>query len=235
MKSVGIICEYNPFHNGHLYHINKIKEMFPDYTIILVMSSSFTERGEVSIVNKFDKAVVALNYGVDLVVELPFVFSCQAADIFAKGSISILNYLNCEYLVFGSELDNIDIIKKQAEIQTKNKDYDKLVKYYMKEGINYPTAMNKALTKLGGNSINTPNDLLGLSYIKEIIKNKYNITPISIKRTNDYHSLDVKGKIISASAIRNLINNKKRIKKYVPSFSYKYINKKISMINYLNF
>ena len=112
MKSVGIICEYNPFHNGHLYHINKIKEMFPDYTIILVMSSSFTERGEVSIVNKFDKAVVALNYGVDLVVELPFVFSCQAADIFAKGSISILNYLNCEYLVFGSELDNIDIIKK---------------------------------------------------------------------------------------------------------------------------
>ena len=226
MKSVGIICEYNPFHNGHLYHINKIKEMFPDYTIILVMSSSFTERGEVSIVNKFDKAVVALNYGVDLVVELPFVFSCQAADIFAKGSISILNYLNCEYLVFGSELDNIDIIKKQAEIQTKNKDYDKLVKDYMKEGINYPTAMNKALTKLGGNSINTPNDLLGLSYIKEIIKNKYNITPISIKRTNDYHSLDVKGKIISASAIRNLINNKKRIKKYVPIFSYKYINKK---------
>ena len=226
MKSVGIICEYNPFHNGHLYHINKVKEMFPDHTVILIQSSSFTERGEVSIINKFDKTKIALNYGVDLVIELPFVFSTQSADIFAKGSLSLLNYLNCEYIVFGSESNNIDTLKELAKIQLKSKKYDKLVKQYMDNGINYPTAMNKALTDLGGKSVNNPNDLLGLSYIKEIIKNKYNITPVSIKRTNDYHSLKANDKIISASAIRNLIKNKKRFKKYVPSFSYKYINKK---------
>ncbi len=225
MKSVGIICEYNPFHNGHLYHINKVKEMFPDHTVILIQSSSFTERGEISIINKFDKTKIALNYGVDLVIELPFVFSTQSADIFAKGSLSLLNYLNCEYLVFGSESNDIDTLKELAKIQLKSKRYDKLVKKYMDDGINYPTAMNKALTDLGGKSVNNPNDLLGLSYIKEIIKNKYNITPISIKRTNDYHSLKANDKIISASAIRNIIKNKKRFKKYVPSLSYKYINK----------
>ena len=225
MKSVGIICEYNPFHNGHLYHINKVKEMFPDYTIILIQSSSFTERGEVSIINKFDKTKIALNYGVDLVVELPFVFSTQSADIFAKGSLSLLNHLNCEYLVFGSESNDINSLKELAKIQLKNKKYDKLVKKYMDDGINYPTAMNKALNDLGGKSISNPNDLLGLSYIKEIIKNNYNITPVSIERTNDYHSLKTNNKIISASAIRSLIKNKKRFKKYVPSLSYKYINK----------
>ena len=225
MKSVGIICEYNPFHNGHLYHINKVKEMFPNYPIILIMSSSFTERGEVSIINKFDKAKIALNCGVDLVVELPFVFSTQSADIFAKGSISLLDHLNCEYLVFGSESNNVDTLKELAKIQLKSKKYDELVKKYMNNGINYPTAMNKALIDLGGKNIKNPNDLLGLSYIKEIIKNNYNITPVSIKRTNDYHSLKANSKISSASAIRNLIKNKKRFKKYVPNISYKYINK----------
>lgn len=225
MKSVGIICEYNPFHNGHLYHIDKVKEMFPNHTIILIQSSSFTERGEVSIINKFDKTRIALNYGVDLVIELPFVFSTQSADIFAKGSLSLLNYLNCEYLVFGSESNDIDTLKELAKIQLKSKRYDKLVKKYMDDGINYPTAMNKALTDLGGKSVNNPNDLLGLSYVKEIIKNKYDITPVSIKRTNDYHSLKANDKIISASAIRNLIKNKKRFKKYVPTLSYKYVNK----------
>ena len=225
MKSVGIICEYNPFHNGHLYHINKVKKMFPNYTIILVISSSFTERGEISIINKFDKTKIALNYGVDLVIELPFAFSTQSADIFAKGSISLLNHLNCEYLVFGSESNDIDTLKELAKIQLKSKRYDKLVKKYMDNGTNYPTAMNKALIDLGGKNIKNPNDLLGLSYIKEIIKNNYNIIPLSIKRTNDYHSLKVNDKIISASAIRNLIKNKKRFKKYVPNLSYKYINK----------
>ncbi len=225
MKSVGIICEYNPFHNGHLYHINKVKKMFPDYTIILVISSSFTERGEISIINKFDKTKIALNYGVDLVIELPFAFSTQSADIFAKGSISLLNHLNCEYLVFGSESNDIDTLKELAKIQLKSKRYDKLVKKYMDNGTNYPTAMNKALIDLGGKNIKNPNDLLGLSYIKEIIKNNYNIIPLSIKRTNDYHSLKVNDKIISASAIRNLIKNKKRFRKYVPNLSYKHINK----------
>ncbi len=227
MKSVGIICEYNPFHNGHLYHLNKVKEMFPDYTIILILSSSFTERGEISIINKFDKTKIALEYGVDLVIELPFVFATQSADIFAKGSIALLNHLKCEYLVFGSESNDINTLKELALIQLKNKNYDKLVKKYLSVGINYPTAMNKALKDLSKISIENPNDLLGLSYIKEIIKNNFTIKPISIKRTNDYHSLEIHNKIISASAIRNLIKKNKSIKKYVPRLSYQYIKKEI--------
>ena len=124
MKSVGIICGYNPFHNGHLYHLNKFKEMFPDFTIILVMSGNFTERGDMSIINKWDKTDIALHYGVDLVIELPFVFASQSADIFARGSIQILNSLNVDYLVFGSESNDISKLIEMAKIQLYNKKYN---------------------------------------------------------------------------------------------------------------
>ena len=225
MKSVGIICEYNPFHNGHLYHINKIKEMFPEHTIILIMSTSFTERGEISIINKFDKTKIALAYGVDMVIELPFPFASQSADLFAKGSVSLLNELKCEYIIFGSESDDIELLKSLAKIQIDNSTYDNLVKKYLDSGLNYPTAMGKALNIINGSTINKPNDLLGLSYVKEIINNKYNITPVTIKRTNNYHSLKKAGRIISASAIRNLIEQKKSFKKYVPKVAYQFIDK----------
>ena len=102
MKSVGIICEYNPFHYGHIFHLKKIKEMFPNHSIILVLASSFMQRGEVSIIHKWDKTKLALLYGIDLVVELPFAFGSQSADIFAKGSIQILDKLKVEYLIFVS-------------------------------------------------------------------------------------------------------------------------------------
>ena len=225
MKSVGIICEYNPFHNGHLHHLEKVKEIFPQHLIVLIMSPTFTERGEISVINKFDKTKIALNYGVDIVVELPFPFASQSADIFAKGAISLLNRLKCEYLVFGSESNDVDTLMSLAKSQIDNSKYDNLVKEYLDNGLNYPTAMSKALKEVNGNTINNPNDLLGLSYIKEIIKNKYNIIPITIKRTNDYHSLKRINKIISASAIRNLIREKKSFKKYVPKYSYKFIDK----------
>jgi len=119
--TVGIIVEYNPFHNGHLYHIEKIKEMYPDATIVAVMSGNFTQRGEASILNKWDKTELALFYGVDLVVELPFVFATQGADIFAKGSVELLNYLDVDYLVFGSESNDLNKLKELADIQVNNK------------------------------------------------------------------------------------------------------------------
>ncbi len=97
MKKIGIICEYNPFHNGHIYHLQKIKEMYPDSMIILVMSSSFTMRGEISLLNKWDKTSIALSYGVDLVIELPTFYSTNSSDTFAEGSIKLLTYLDCDY------------------------------------------------------------------------------------------------------------------------------------------
>lgn len=218
MKSIGIICEYNPFHNGHVYHINKVKEMFPDYVIILVMSGNFTQRGDASLISKWDKTEIALNY-VDLVVELPFVFSAQSADVFAKGAISILNNLNVEAIIFGSECNNIQELKEVVKVQKKKK-YNSLVKDYLNNGLNYPTAMSKAVYNLSGIIINSPNDLLGLSYMKEI--EKTNIKAITIKRTNDFHDKTL-NKIASATAIREALKNKKNIKKFVPKETLKYM------------
>ncbi len=209
MKKVGIICEYNPFHNGHIYHIEKIKEMYPDSMIVLVISASFTMRGEISLLNKWDKTSIALNYGVDLVIELPTFYSTNSADTFASGAIKILNYLDCDYLVFGSESNDISLLKELADIQLNNKEYDTLVKEYMDLGNNYPTSQSMALSKLASKTINLPNDLLGLSYIKEIIKQHSKIEPISILRTNDYH-------LEGASSIRLKIKNNEEIKNDVP-------------------
>ena len=147
METIGIICEYNPFHNGHLYHINKIKEIYPDSIIIACISSSFCQRGEISIMNKWDKTNIALNNNIDLVVELPFVYSTQSADIFSKGALKILNSLNIDKLIFGSESNDIEMLTNIAKAQINNKDFDKLVKEYSDEGNNYLTIISKALKK----------------------------------------------------------------------------------------
>lgn len=230
--AVGIICEYNPFHNGHLYHLTKIKELYNNEEIILVLGGNFLQRGNLSIIDKYKKTEIALFYGVDLVVELPFVYSTQSSDIFAKGALELLNTLNCNTLVFGSESNDIEKLKELAKIQINNLEYEKLVKEELNNGINYPTAMSNALKKLNNDTINTPNDILALSYIKEIIKNNYNITPISIKRTNDYHSTNLIQEISSATAIREGIKNKKDIRKFIPDFTYQNIKYNDESTNY---
>ena len=232
--NVGIVCEYNPFHYGHLYHLNKIKEMYPNSNIILVMSGWITERGDLSLIDKFKKTDIALYYGVNLVVELPLKYM-GSADYFAKGSIEILNKLGCDTIVFGSESNNVDELIDLANIQLNNESYNKLVKEYIDSGINYPTAMSKALKQISGKSIDTPNDILGLSYVKEIIRNNYNIKPITIKRNTNYNSKIIEGKITSATSIRELIKNKKKFKKYVPSYSYKYLNQTIFIDDYFDY
>lgn len=223
MNIIGIICEYNPFHNGHLYHLNKIKEMYPDSYIILVMSGSTTERGCLSIINKWDKTSIALNYGIDLVVELPFTFASQSADLFCYGSMKILNYLKVNKIVFGSESNNIEMLTKMASIQLNNNEYDNLVKEYLKEGYNYPTALSKSLKDITNIEINEPNDILGIGYIREILKNNYNIEPICIKRTNDYNSLALDNEIVSATSIRNALLNNIDVSKYVPSYTLNFL------------
>ena len=220
--AVGIIAEFNPFHYGHKYLIDKAKELYPNDEIVVVLAGNILQRGNLSIIEKYDKTKVALNNKVDLVVELPFSFSSEASDYFAEGSLKILNYLKVDKLVFGSEEGSIDKFIKVAETQINNKEYNNLVKKYLDDGENYPTSMNKALNDLIGIEIDKPNDLLALSYIKEIIKNDYNIEPITIKRTNDYHSKDLE-EIASASSIREAIKNNKDISKYIPKEEIDYI------------
>ncbi len=216
MKSVGIICEYNPFHNGHLYHIEKIKEMYKDCTIICVMSGYFTQRGDVSIIDKVKKTDLALQNGVDIVVELPYVFTTESADKFAKASIEILTSLKCDYLVFGSESNNIDKLTELADIQLNNSRYNKLVKDFLDSGVNYPTALSKALLEISGYKVDKPNDILGITYIREIKKQKSNMIPKCIKRNTDYNSLELTDTITSANSIRYNLENGGDISRYVP-------------------
>ena len=170
MKAVGIIAEYNPFHNGHSYQIQEIKKMFPEYPIIVVMSGNFTERGEPAIVNKWDRTKVALQNGVDLVVELPFPFATASADLFARGAITILNALQISHLAFGSETNDLKALQKVARIQIHNETFDQKVKEVLKTGISYPKALATVTKELTGYEIGSPNDILGISYLKEIIK-----------------------------------------------------------------
>ena len=216
MNVIGIICEYNPFHNGHLYHLNKIKELFPDSLIVLVLNGYFLERGEISIISKEDKAKIALKAGIDLVVELPFVFGTQSADIFASISIKILENLKCEYIIFGSECDDINILNSICDYMINNKkEYNQKVKEYLNSGCNYPTALAKSTNfDFDFNS----NDLLGISYIKAIKLNNYSIKPLTIKRTNNYLDTKSNESIISASNIRNKLLDNIDIKKYVPKY-----------------
>ena len=223
MNKVGIICEYNPFHNGHIYHLEKVKELYPDSIIILIMSGNFTQRGIPSIIDKWDKTEIALKYGIDLVVELPFVYATQSADIFAKGSISLLKELKTDTLVFGSELNDISYLERLADIQL-SKEYEEEVKKYINSEVNYPTALNLAFKKFNLEGLNNPNDLLALSYIKEIKKQKANIKPVCIKRTNDYHSLDLDN-ISSATSIRKAFKENKDISKSVPTNTLDKLNK----------
>ena len=223
MKAIGIVAEYNPFHNGHLYQINKIKEKYPDYAIVVVMSGNFVQRGDVSIIDKFKKCEIALNNGVDLVVELPFVFSTQSADMFSYGAITILEKLGVERVIFGSEDDDIETLELIAKTQVENNEFEKLVKIYSKFGKNYPTAISCALEDLTGKKITCPNDLLGVSYIKTILKNNYKIKYETIKRTNSYHDTSIDNEICSATAIREAIKNNIDVSKNIP-YSTDYFN-----------
>lgn len=219
MKSVGVICEYNPFHNGHIYHLDMVKKLYPESVIVLIMSGDFTQRGEVSLIDKWDKTEIALNY-VDLVVELPFKFASQSADVFAKGACDILKVLNIDALVFGSENNDIERLEKLISIQ-ETKEYDNIVKQYLDSGFNYPTSLSNALSKLCGDTVNSPNDLLGFCYLKELKGSDVKVC--SIKRTNDYLSKDLTGKISSGTSIREAIKNGNDVSMYVPSYTHKYL------------
>ena len=215
MNIIGLVAEYNPLHNGHIYQIKKIKEMFPDSVIVLVLNGYFLERGEISFLSKEDKVRYALDNGIDIVLELPVVFGCQAADVFSYQSIYLLNKLNIDTLVFGSESGDIKTMK-EIGIRQQDSKYNDLVKDYLNKGLNYPTAMAKAL------DIDfefNPNDLLGISYLKAIDKINPRIKAVTIKRTSSYHDLESNNNIISASNIRNKFLNNVDVAPYTPYFA----------------
>ncbi len=221
MKSTGIIVEYNPFHNGHLHHINLTKKMFKNNVIIAVMSGNFTQRGDASVINKWQKAEIALRFGVDLVVELPFQYATQSADLFSKGALEILNDLKVDNIVFGSECNDINKLYDNANKIINNNNV-------LIDNESYPKNILRDI------NISTPNDILGITYIKEIINNNYNIKAYTIKRETDYHSKDLNE--CSATSIREALKNNIDFNKYVP-YKFNYTNLKFidDYFNYLKY
>ncbi len=219
MKTVGIIVEYNPFHNGHLYHIEQTRKISNCDTLICVMSGNFTQRGEPAITDKFTRTKMALENKADLVVELPFVFTVQNADIFAKTSVSILNHLGVDEIYFGSENASIEELETIGRIMHEER-YNNLVKSYLKEGNSYPTASDLAMKDICPNDLfDMPNNILGIQYIlagKEL-NSKIKFNTIKRTSTNYYDDIKENTNIQSATSIRKALYNNNDISLYVPT------------------
>ncbi len=223
MKAIGVVVEYNPFHNGHLYHLNYIKSKYPDYVVIAIMSGNFMQRGQVSLISKWDKTKLALHYGIDIVLDYPFVFASESADYFANNAVKILNSFGIEKLVFGSETNDSKLFYDLAEIQLYNEDYNAYVKEFLANGYNYPTACSKALSAISSKTINLPNDILGLSYVKSIVANNFAIEIDVVKRISDFHSQTI-SEITSASAVRKAVIENKPYEIAVPQATFELLN-----------
>ena len=212
---VGVVAEFNPFHNGHQYQIDKINEMNPIIKIAVV-SGNFVQRGELSILNKFEKASIAVENGYDLVVELPCYYSIQNAEVFGIFSTKILEQLGVELQVFGVENDDLKTFVKVIELQ-KTETYSLKLKELQKKGFSYTNSHQKILEELGYKNWYKSNNILAISYIKSIIENSMKLKYYPIKRKNvDYNDDKILGNIASASFIRENYN-KQDVNKLIPS------------------
>ncbi|MBA7547167.1 tRNA(Met) cytidine acetate ligase [subsurface metagenome] len=229
MKTIGIITEYNPFHNGHLYHLFKAKEMTKADYVIAIMSGNFLQRGEPAIINKWSRTKMALYTGVDLIIELPFVFSTQDANGFSFGAVKLLDSLQMvDYLCFGCETDNLDTLYSISNfLHIEPQKYKDLIVYNSKKGFEFPKTRSQALCeyhrKFGIDGLEKispldlskllkyPNNILALEYIKHLLNLKSKIQPVAIKRIGaGYHQKNITGNISSATSIRNEILNNLR-------------------------
>ena len=221
---VGVVAEFNPFHNGHQYQIEKINEMNPSVKIAII-SGNFVQRGELSILNKFEKASIAIENGYDLVVELPCYYSIQNAEVFGIFSTKILEKLGVEIQVFGVENDNLETFVEVIELQ-KTETYSLKLKELQKKGFSYTSSHQKILEELGYENWYKSNNILAMSYIKSIIDNSMKLKYYPIKRKNvDYNDDKVLGNIASASFIRKNYN-KQDIDEFIPSNTKKILYSK---------
>jgi len=221
MRVLGLIVEYNPFHNGHMYHLEQAKSLCNAEFVICVMSGNFIQRGEPAIINKWARSKMALQCGVDLIIELPVPYAMSSAEFFAYGAVKILNDIGVvDYLCFGSETADINTFNIIADILVNEPEsYKRILKQELAKGKSFPasrqTALKNFLLEKGTNIsdfesvISSSNNILGIEYIKAIKRLKSKITPISIKRINNaYNSEKITGSISSATSIRKLIQTK---------------------------
>lgn len=240
--TLAVIGEFNPFHNGHFYHLTKAKKMIkPDFTIA-IMSGNFVQRGDTAILDKWTRAEIAIRNGFDLVIELPTIYSVSSAENFAEGAIKILHSLGfVDYLVFGSEIGEIEPINNVASVLYKEpKELSGLINRQVHSGLSYPKARELALNMYFGTSnvltsiMSEPNNILGVEYVKAIKKYKSDITPLTFKRKNSsYHSKSISFGIASATAIRSFLNDKDKLKEVMPKSSYDILRRKMRAGEYV--
>lgn len=231
MKAVGVIVEYNPFHNGHAYHLQSAKEQSGADLLIAVMSGNFLQRGEPALVSKWSRTKMALMAGADIVFELPYKFATQKAETFANGAISILTASGCTSVCFGSESGSIDSFIKTAEYLQKHDDtYQESIKRNISKGFSYPKAVSLAYQSLvpGDDLIDLskPNNILGFQYVQAILRQNSPMKAFTVSRKNaDYHDEHFSSaSIASATSLRKAIFSKNEeiqaLTQYVPPTTY---------------
>lgn len=214
MKIVGLITEYNPFHNGHLYHIEKAKEITGADSVIVVMSGDYVQRGAPAIMPKHLRSEIALEAGVDILIELPVCYATGSAEYFAAGAIDLLERLGCvDSICFGSECGDYGLLARIAHILADEPEgYRHSLREAIKSGMSFPLARQTALTEyLQDNSLNAvleqPNNILGIEYIKALYERQSPIKCYTVKRmVSGYHDMELAGSYSSASAIRRLLS-----------------------------
>ncbi len=221
MKAVGLVTEYNPFHNGHLYHLNKAMELTGADISVAVMSGDFVQRGEPAVLDKYTRTSMALNSGVNLVVELPVNYAVSSAESFAAGALKVLDYIKADSIAFGSESGDIERLSKLAHILCDNEDtlYKEISKCTA-NGISYAAARQKVVEKLTDKDtaamLTSSNNILAVEYLKAIIKNNYAIKPYTVQRQGDsYNDTDIRSEYASATALRKNLKAD-NISEYIP-------------------
>lgn len=221
LKAVGIIAEYNPFHNGHKYHLEQALTESGADVCVSVISGNFTQRGEIALLDKWTRAEMAVRNGVNLVVEMPAVFACSNAGYFAEAGVEILEGLGAESICFGSESGNTEELSRIArEIESNMENLGEEIKTGVKDGLSYPRARSRAILRLFGENaasvIERPNNILAIEYIRRM----KNARPLALKRLGaGYHDTDSLGGMASATAVRKLLKEGGDISRIVPEIS----------------
>ncbi|MGA9228356.1 MAG: nucleotidyltransferase [Mesobacillus sp.] len=235
MKAVGVVVEYNPFHNGHLFHLQQAKGQSGAEIAIAAMSGNFLQRGEPALVSKWARTRMALSAGVDIVFELPYRFATQHAEVFADGAVSILSSAGCSTLVFGSESGDLGAFERTILFLEKNNEqFQENIKYYTSKGNSYPKSISLSFQSLSPSEtfidISSPNNILGLHYIQAINKQKSRMLPDTITRKSaGYHDEHFSSATIaSATSIRKALfgasGEMDTIKSLVPYTSFEQLS-----------
>ena len=213
MKVTGIIAEYNPFHNGHQYHLERAKALTGADAVVVIMSGPVTQRGEAALCDKWSRAEMAVRSGADLVLELPFAFACNSAEEFARGGVSILNGLGCVAdLVFGCESDPEIIIAMAKASAEQEERFSELIRSGLDDGLSYPVARGRAMLSFCDPeaiaSLDRPNDILAAEYVRQIVLQRSQIVPHGVMRRGSYHDTEIRDeetKFSSATAVRQAV------------------------------